>query len=186
MNSIVADIYVVLSVTTIILFILTRKTSIRVINRNQDFIFSIGFSLFKIELLKKENDIGEVKLPNADNESGISTDFEEIFSLLSLLFHYFQKCSITIRYFAIPTNAAHGSIYMRFGFLALISTVIAYIESNVEKLIIYDNAFILSSDGKTEFDIDLKITLFNLLVLIIRLILKCIKIERLEKANVGN
>ena len=186
MNVASADIYIVLSVTTIILFMLTRKTSIRVIKREKLFILSIGFSLFKIELSKKENDIREEKLPDDDTTSGASADFGEVLSLLSLLLHYFQKCSVTVRYFAIPTNIGYDNIYRRFGFCALISAAIAYIESNVEKLIICDNAFILSSDEKIEFDIDLKITLLNLLVLIIKLIIKGTMIERLEKANVGN
>jgi hypothetical protein len=63
---------------------------------------------------------------------------------------------------------------------------LAYIESNVEKLIILNNAFILSSDGNTQFDVDIGIMLFDLIILILRLITKVLKIGRLEKANVGN
>ena len=77
-------------------------------------------------------------------------------------------------------------IYKFFGFRAVISVALAYIESNVEKLIISDNAFILSSDGNTQFDVDLGIVLLDLIILILRLVIKVLKIGRLEKANVGN
>jgi hypothetical protein len=184
MNSVVADIYVTLSVTTIILFIFTRKTSIRVQNLDQT-TFSLGFSLFKIELYDIDKTEDNAELSDAMGNGEISADFREIFSLITLLLHYFKKCSIEIRYFALPISIESG-IFACLGFRALISAIIAYIESNVEKLTIYDNAFILSPDKQLKFDIDLKITLFNLVILITRLIIRGIKIERLKKANVGN
>jgi hypothetical protein len=184
MNNVVADIYIVLSVATIILFILTRKTSLR-IKKLDKTTFSLGFSLFKIEVCYSGKPFDDAKLQDTMGDGEISASLNEIFSLLTLLLRYFKKCSIEIRHLALPLSIG-GGFYSYFGFRALISAIIAYIESNVEKLTIRDNAFILSSDQQLKFDIDLKITLFNLVVLITRLIINVIKIERLEKANVGN
>jgi hypothetical protein len=149
-------------------------------------VFSIGFSLFKIELTKKNNTQTEKISPNENATSEISVDLGEIFSLIKALLHYFGKCTVTVRRLAIPFSAVNAGTYKFFGFKAAISMVIAYIESNVEKLILSDNAFILSSDGNTEFDVDIGIMLFDLIILITRLIIKVIKIGRLEKINVGN
>ena len=185
MDNVAAKIYVVLSVAAIILFILTRRVHIR-IRKNNNTVFSIGFILFKIELTKYIENKKEDSPPTVSDESEISSSFDEIFSLLATLLHYFQKCTITIRYLAIPTSASHKNMYKLFGFKAMISMIFVYIESKVEKLIVSDNVFILDPDGKFEFDIDLGILLLDLIILIIRLIIKGIKIGRLEKANVGN
>lgn len=184
MDDVAAKIYVILSVATIILFIFTRRVNIR-IRKNNDTVFSIGFILFKIEFTKTENKKEDIP-PTVSDESEISANLGETFSLLATLLHYFRKCIITIRYLAIPANISHSNIYKLFGFKAMISAAFVYIESKVEKLIISDNVFILDPDEKLEFDIDLGISLFDLIVLTIRLIIKGIKIERLEKANVGN
>ena len=184
MVNVVADIYVILSVTTIILFILTRTTVIRVVKQNE-IIISLEFSLIKLEFIKDDND-QKVKPPDVNSESEISPDFGEIFSLLTLLLRYLQKSTITVRHFTLPYKICSGNMFSHFGFKALMSAAIAYIESNVEKLIIHDNAFTLSSDNRTKFDIDLKIMLFDLIVLIFKLIFKGIKIGRSKKADVGN
>lgn len=185
MDNVAAKIYVILSVATLILFILTRKIHFRVI-KSEDTVFSIGFSLFKIEFIKKKNTQEEKPPPIGNAQSEMSVDFGEIFSLIKALLHYFGKCTVTIRRLAMPISFVNVGIYKLFGFKAAISMAIAYIESNVEKLIISDNAFILSSDENTEFDVDLGIMLFDLIILITRLIIKVIKIGRLEKINVGN
>ncbi len=185
MDNVAAKIYVILSVAAVILFVLTRRVHIR-IRKDEITVFSIGFSLFKIEFTKDTAKPRETKPPEESAEGEISVDFGEIFSLLKALLRYFQKCTVTIRYLAIPIRESNMSMYKFFGFKAIESMAFAYIESNVEKLILSNNAFILSSDGKLKFDIDLGIILFDLVTLTVRLIIKGLKIGRLEKADVGN
>lgn len=184
MNDAAAHIYIALSVTLIILFILTRKINFRII-KNDDIIISIGFTILKIELTNFEKNGLDTKSDQTNSESEGSPQLSEIFSLFTLIFRFFKKCTVTINNITIPTKNEHQNIYMHFTFKAITSLIIAYIDSNVEKLILPNNAFTLSSDGQLEFDIDLKIILFDLIALVIRLIIEGIKIERLEKANVG-
>ncbi len=185
MDNVAAKIYVILSAATLILFILTRRVHIRVI-KMENTVFSIGFSLFKFEFtIKKKIELEETS-PIDSAEGEMAIDFGELFSLIKSLLHYFGKCTVTIRLLAIPISKSSIGIYGFFGFRAVTSMALAYIESNVEKLIISDNVFILSSDGNTQFDVDLGILLFDLIILIEQLIIKVLKIERLKKANVGN
>ena len=53
MDIVVAQIYIILSVTTIFIFLLTRKVNFR-IAKNEDLIFSIEFMFFKLEFTKKQ------------------------------------------------------------------------------------------------------------------------------------
>ena len=185
MDNVAARIYVILSAATLILFILTRRVHIRVIKK-ENTIFSVGFLLFKIEFTKSKKAHTEKAAPAESAEGETPVDFGEIFSLIKSLLHYFGKCTVTVRCLSVPFSESSPGIYKFFGFRAMISMALAYIESNVEKLIIVDNAFILSSDGNTQFDVDIGIMLFDLIILILRLITKVLKIGRLEKANVGN
>lgn len=185
MDKVAAKIYIMLSVATVILFILTRRVHIR-IRKSETTVFSIGFSLFKIEFTKNAEKSLEAKPLEENSESEVYVDFGDILSLLTTLLHYFQKCTVTIRRLAIPVLKNNNGMYRFFVFKAIESMSFAYIESNVEKLIISDNAFILSSDEKFKFDIDLGIILFDLIILTLRLIIKGLKIGWLEKSNVGN
>lgn len=185
MDNVAARIYVILSAATLILFILTRRVHIRVIKK-ENTVFSIGFSLFKIEFTKNKKSLSEKASLQESAEGETPVDFGEIFSLIKSLLRYFRKCTVTVRHLAVPISESSPGIYKFFGFRAVISVALAYIESNVEKLIISDNAFILSSDGNTQFDVDLGIVLLDLIILILRLVIKVLKIGRLEKANVGN
>ena len=184
MNDVVAHIYIALSVTLIILFILTRKISFRII-KNDDIAISIGFTILKIELTNiTKNSLDTKSVPNS-GDSEFSPELREIFSLITLIFRFFKKCTVKINQITIPIQNEQKNMYVHFAFKAITSALIAYIDSNVEKLILPDNTFTLSSDGQLEFDFDLKIMLFDLIILIIRLIIEGIKIERSEKANVG-
>lgn len=185
MNDVVASIYITLSVTTIIIFLLTRKINLRVI-KNENLIFSIGFTLVKIEITKDEEINSNNTMVTSSGESETSADFSEFFSLFTTIFHYFKKCTIIIRRITIPGRIKNNNIYTHFILQAMLSTLIAYIESNVEKLTITNNAFTLSSDGKFEFDINLGIILFDLITLIAKLTIKGIKLGRAENVNVGN
>lgn len=184
MNNVAAKIYVICAVITILLFLITRRVYIRVIKSDVT-VVSIGFILFKLELTKKQNSKQE-KPVDTDTKSEIPLEFNEVFSLLAMLMRYFKKCTITIRRLTVPYKTKEDNIYSPIGFRAALSALLVYIDSSVEKLIVTDNAFILSSDTKPQFDITLGILLFDLIVLAIRLIIKGLKIERLEKADVGN
>lgn len=177
MNDVVTNIYVTLSVTLIILFILTRKINFRII-KNDDITISIGFTILKVELTNFTNNNLDTKSTQNSGESEISPEIREIFSLFSLIFRFFKKCTVKINRITIPIQNEHKNMYWHFTFKAITSVIIAYIDSNVEKLILSNNAFTLSSDGQPKFDIDIKIILFDLIVLVIRLIIVGIKIGR--------
>lgn len=184
MDRAVAKIYIILSVTALILFLLTRKAHIR-IKKNKNTVFSVGFTLFKFEFTKSEHKQEQQLSASEDAVSEIQTGFRELLSLPAILLRYLKKCTLTVRKAIIPTVTS-PSIYRHFLAFATISAVIAYIDSYVEKLIILDNAFISDSDEDITFDIDLGINLFDLIILTMRLMIEGIKIARLEKENVGN
>ena len=185
MNNVVAIIYIVLAVITIILFILTRFINIRIIKEDNVRIF-ISTTFFELILTKQNQE----KLFDIDTEysveSEINPNFQEILSLLSTIAKYFKKAKITVRKCALTSKLSNSNIYYYCGLWAVISAVIVYIDSQVEKLDIKDNAFTLSSDKKTQLDISFSIMLLDLFILVIRLILGIIKMEKMEKVNVGN
>ena len=182
MDIVVAKIYIILSVTTIILFILTRKVHFR-IKKDEHLIFSIGFMLFKLEFTKNQGSFEE----KTEIESGIPPDIDEVFSLISILLSYTKKCTITLHKLSIPLDQpTYTNPMLYFGLRAVVSSFIAYIDSRVEKLTIADNAFILDPDRNFIIDIDIGIGLFNLIILAARLIAKGIKMGKAEDTYVRN
>jgi hypothetical protein len=182
MDSVVAKIYIILSVTTILLFILTRKVHFR-IKKDEHLIFSIGFILFKLELTKNQGSFEE----KTEIESGIPPEIDEVFSLISILLSYTKKCTITLHKLSISLDQpTYTNPMLYFGLRAVVSSFIAYIDSRVEKLTIADNAFILDPDRNFIIDIDIGIGLFNLIILAARLIAKGIKMGKAEDTYVRN
>ncbi len=182
MDSVVAKIYIILSVTTILLFILTRKVHFR-IKKDKHLIFSIGFMLFKLELIKNQGSFEE----KTEIESGIPPEIDEVFSLISILLSYTKKCTITLHKLSISLDQpTYTNPMLYFGLRAVVSSFIAYIDSRVEKLTIADNAFILDPDRNFIIDIDIGIGLFNLIILAARLIAKGIKMGKAEDTYVRN
>ena len=182
MDIVVAKIYIILSVTTILLFILTRKVHFR-IKKDEHLIFSIGFMLFKLEFIKNQGSFEE----KTEIESGIPPDIDEVFSLISILISYTKKCTITLHKLSISLDQpTYTNPMLYFGLRAVVSSFIAYIDSRVEKLTIADNAFILDPDRNFIIDIDIGIRLFNLIILAARLIAKGIKMGKAEDTYVRN
>ena len=182
MDSVVAKIYIILSVTTILLFILTRKLHFR-IKKDEHLIFSIGFMLFKLEFIKNQGSFEE----KTEIESGIPPEIDEVFSLISILLSYTKKCTITLHKLSISLDQpTYTNPMLYFGLRAVVSSFIAYIDSRVEKLTIADNAFILDPDRNFIIDIDIGIGLFNLIILAARLIAKGIKMGKAEDTYVRN
>lgn len=182
MDSVVAKIYIILSVTTILLFILTRKVHFR-IKKGKHLIFSVGFILFKLEFIKNQGSFEE----KTEIESGIPPDIDEVFSLISILLSYAKKCTITLHKLSISLDQpTYTNLMLYFGLRAVVSSFIAYIDSMVEKLTIADNAFILDPDRNFLIDIDIGIGLFNLIILAARLIAKGIKMGKAEDTYVRN
>ena len=182
MDSVVAKIYIILSVTTILLFILTRKVHFR-IKKDKHLIFSIGFMLFKLELIKNQGSFEE----KTEIESGIPPEIDEVFSLISILLSYTKKCTITLHKLSISLDQpTYTNPMLYFGLRTVVSSFIAYIDSRVEKLTIADNAFILDPDRNFIIDIDIGIGLFNLIILAARLIAKGIKMGKAEDTYVRN
>ena len=182
MDIVVAKIYIILSVTTILLFILTRKVHFR-IKKDEHLIFSIGFMLFKLEFIKNQGSFEE----KTEIESGIPPDIDEVFSLISILISYTKKCTITLHKLSISLDQpTHTNPMLYFGLRAVVSSFIAYIDSRVEKLTIADNAFILDPDRNFIIDVDIGIGLFNLIILAARLIAKGIKMGKAEDTYVRN
>lgn len=182
MDIVVAKIYIILSVTTILLFILTRKVHFR-IKKDEHLIFSIGFMLFKLEFIKNQGSFEE----KTEIESGIPPDIDEVFSLISILISYTKKCTITLHKLSISLDQpTYTNPMLYFGLRAVVSSFIAYIDSRVEKLTIADNAFILDPDRNFIIDIDIGIGLFNLIILAARLIAKGIKMGKAEDTYVRN
>ena len=182
MDIVVAKIYIILSVTTILLFILTRKVHFR-IKKDEHLIFSIGFMLFKLEFIKKQGSFEE----KTEIERGIPPEIDEVFSLISILISYTKKCTITLHKLSISLDQpTHTNPMLYFGLRAVVSSFIAYIDSRVEKLTIADNAFILDPDRNFLIDIDIGIGLFNLIILAARLIAKGIKMGKAEDTYVRN
>lgn len=182
MDIVVAKIYIILSVTTILLFILTRKVHFR-IKKDEHLIFSIGFMLFKLEFIKNQGSFEE----KTEIGSGIPPDIDEVFSLISILISYTKKCTITLHKLSISLDQpTHTNPMLYFGLRAVVSSFIAYIDSRVEKLTIADNAFILDPDRNFIIDIDIGIGLFNLIILAARLIAKGIKMGKAEDTYVRN
>lgn len=185
MDIVVAKIYIILSVTTIFLFLLTRKVHFR-IKKDERLIFSIEFMLFELELTKNQGS-SEEKTEKAEDESGMPPDFGEVFSLISRLISHTRKCTVTLRRLSIPLGLpTYENPLICFGVRAAVSSFIAYIDSRVEKLTIYDNAFILDPDKNFAIDIDIGIGLFNLIILAARLIAKGIKMGKAEDTYVRN
>ncbi len=179
----VANIYVILSVTTIILFLLTRKIHIR-IKKFDNFVFSIEYILFGLEITKSEQG---AKNDNDDlEEGGNNTSTNELFSLLSPPLKYSSKSIITLKRLNIPWQTPNSDIFSAITFTSILSSAIAYVESKVEKLIIVNNAFTLDPDRGFLLDLDVGISLFNLLILAIQVILKGTKLGKMENADVGN
>ena len=182
MDIVVAQIYIILSVTTIFIFLLTRKVHFR-ITKNEDLIFSIEFMLFKLEFTKNQGSFEE----KTEIESGIPPDIDEVFSLISILISYTKKCTITLHKLSISLDQpTYTNPMLYFGLRAVVSSFIAYIDSRVEKLTIADNAFILDPDRNFIIDIDIGIGLFNLIILAARLIAKGIKMGKAEDTYVRN
>ena len=182
MDIVVAKIYIILSVTTILLFILTRKVHFR-IKKDEHLIFSIGFMLFKLEFIKNQGSFEE----KTEIESGIPPEIDEVFSLISILLSYTKKCTITLHKLSISLDQpTYTNPMLYFGLRAVVSSFIAYIDSRVEKLTIADNAFILDPDRNFIIDIDIGIGLFNLIILAARLIAKGIKMGKAEDNYVRN
>lgn len=182
MDIVVAKIYIILSVTTILLFILTRKVHFR-IKKDEHLIFSIGFMLFKLEFIKNQGSFEE----KTEIESGIPPEIDEVFSLISILLSYTKKCTITLHKLSISLDQpTYTNPMLYFGLRAVVSSFIAYIDSRVEKLTIADNAFILDPDKNFIIDIDIGIGLFNLIILAARLIAKGIKMGKAEDTYVRN
>lgn len=185
MDIVVAKIYIILSVTTILLFILTRKVHFR-IKKDEHLIFSIGFMLFELELIKNQGSFEE-KAEKTEIESGIPPDIDEVFSLISILLSYTKKCTITLHKLSISLDQpTYTNLMLYFALRAVVSSFIAYIDSRVEKLTIADNAFILDPDRNFIIDIDIGIGLFNLIILAARLIAKGIKMGKAEDTYVRN
>ncbi len=176
--------YVIFAVITIILFILTRLVNIRII-KCDTITICIGFTIFEFRYTKKNNNSHTV-IQKDSVESEINPRISDIISLLSTLIKYFQKCKITIRKVVIHKKENFNTISSYFRFWAAISTIIAYIDSQVEKLDIRDNAFILSSDNLLEFDFDFSIMLLDAIFLVFRLFYRIIRIGKMEETNVGN
>lgn len=182
MDIVVAKIYIILSVTTILLFILTRKVHFR-IKKDEHLIFSIGFMLFKLEFIKNQGSFEE----KTEIESGIPPEIDEVFSLISILLSYTKKCTITLHKLSISLDQpTYTNPMLYFGLRAVVSSFIAYIDSRVEKLTIADNAFILDPDRNFIIDINIGIGLFNLIILAARLIAKGIKMGKAEDTYVRN
>ena len=185
MDIVVAQIYIILSVTTIFIFLLTRKVNFR-ITKNEDLIFSIEFMFFKLEFTKKQGSF-EVETKEKEIESGISPNMNEIFSLISTLLSYVKKCDVTLRKLVLPIQHPTYAIpVMLFGIHSFVSSFFAYIDSRVEKLTIIENAFILDPDSEFFIDIDIGMELFNLIILAARLIAKVIKMGKTEDTYVRN
>lgn len=181
MDNVVAKIYIILSVTTIFLFLLTRKVRLEII-KNENFVFSIAFVLFKLEFTK-----GQDKSDASETENGIPPDTREVFSLISTILSHTKHCAVTIKSLVLPIKIPnHESPLFFFGVHALKSAIFAYIDSLVEKLSIRENAFILDPDKVFEIDLIIKIGLFNLIILAVRLIAKGIKIGKMEDTYVRN
>lgn len=175
--------YVIFAVITIILFILTRLVNIRII-KCDSITICIGFTIFEFKYTKKKNNSHTV-IPKDSVESKINPSISDIISLLSMLLRYLQKCRITIRKLVIPKKENINTINSYFRFWAAISAIIAYIDSQVEKLDIKDNAFILSSDKSLAFDLSFSIMLLDTIILVFRLLYHIIRMGKMEKANVG-
>ena len=183
MDNVVAKIYIILSVTTIFLFLLTHKVQLEII-KNENFVFSIAFVFFKLEFTKEQE---QEESDASETENGIPPDTREVFSLISTILSHTKHCTVKIKSLILPIKIPnHESPMFFFGVHALKSAIFAYIDSLVEILSIRENAFILDPDKVFEIDLIIEIRLFNLIILAVRLIAKGIKIGKMEDTYVRN
>ncbi len=180
-----AVIYIILAVTVIFLFMLTRPINLR-IAKGDSTLVGIEFTLFALEFTKANTDTEENK--NEDNaEGGMPMNIGTIFSLFARIFDHLGRCGVRIHKLIIPKKKEFSSFWGYFRYMRWISVLFAYIDSNVESLIIEDNAFILSSDKeKIEFNVTFRMILLDLITLGRKLIFDIIKLGKMEKTNVGN
>ena len=181
MNNVASTIFVVLAIITIIAFILTRYVDIEIIKRDS-LSLNFNFTFIKLCFIRHEKTTVYAPMNSDVTESEINPKLEDILSLFSTVIRHIKKCKITLKNIQIPIKKT----YPYFLISTIISTIIAYVDSNVEKLNINYNAFTLSSDEPFEIDIQFRATLFNLLSLAAGFLINLIKIGKKEKSNVRN
>ena len=176
--------YTILAGITIILFILTRWVNIRIIRCDTTTI-SMEFIILKFSYTKNKNNTKTLSSPEKTDDSSISVN--DAIYLLSTLYRYLKKCKITIRKLVLPKKEKANSFNYFFAFYTFASIIVAYIDSQVEKLDIKNNALVFNEPQKMiEFDLSFSIILIDAIFLVFRLLHYIIKAEKRNKANVRN
>ena len=168
--------YIVLSLITLILFILAQDVYVKICY-DEELEVSFNFVLLAFALSKeRKNKKKKTRKPTKK----LGREF--YFLLLRRVSDYAEDCEVIIKRLAVPSLAfgREGLILPEHDFGWSASLFIAYLDSKATKLTIYDNALTLYPDGKTVIDLSFKSTYFSMLMFMIRLWRDYKKIKREE------
>ena len=172
--------YIVLSVATLILFILAQDVFVR-IYYDEELEVSFNFVLLAFALSKKKGE----KKPKKEKKKKLGREF--YFTLLRRISDYAEGCEVIIKRLALPSiSFGRGDLPLPshdFGWST--SLFIAYLDSKATKLTVSDNALTLNPDGKIAIDLAFKSTYYSMLVFMLRLWRDSRKINAKEKKIVG-
>lgn len=171
-----AGISILLIITFLLFFVLTRKTKIK-LKKKDELKIELHLQLMAVEFF-----VGENKKQRGQSEKESSKHKRK--RIITTVLRVVRMGELHIKELALPYPNIDFISYTRpFRYRILISSLIAYLETKVKSLTISDDAIILSPDTKAlQYDLTITCKLYELIYAVIVLTVGILK-ER-ERTNV--
>ena len=152
-----AQAQIMLIIGFILLFWLTRIVWVRIIKEDR-LVIELHLPLLAVSLsIKKEKNKKKNKKLSAFG----------YFRIIIKTISHIKRCKVEVRRIGLPIkDTAFGSLSLvkPFGYQGVIYTLLAYLKTEADKLILFDNAVISSPDiRELQFHITFKLRLFQLI-----------------------
>ena len=174
-----AGVLIVIILSFLFFFILTRKVWVRVI-KEENFRLQFHLPLLSLHLTKRKKQESDKK--DQSSKSKTRLGIRSYFRIVTSTLDHVENCEITVKQVILPCktgNFSASTLVSPFGYQGLIYTVIAYLKTKTKNLVLEDNAIISSPDvTETQFYLTVKLRLYQLIYALLTLKIGINKEER--------